>query len=82
MMLRNGLQQGTEKETIGAKLSQVIGCAIHYPAYEKNMYQCRCGTTFPYYIVSYAYNQDSWEDVLRMHREGNMKYARWEEDTD
>jgi len=67
------LQEGShvaEVEKIGAKLSKVIDCPVRYPAYDKNIFACHCGITFPVFVVKAAYDSDNWSDVLKIHKEG------------
>jgi len=40
-----------ELDYLGSKLSIEIGCPVHYPAYNKNLFECRCGVIFPLYLV-------------------------------
>ncbi len=59
-------QYGSEWETInrlGSKLSLVTGCVIHYPAYNKRLFECKCGVVFPVYVVQ----QEQWEEMKEMH---------------
>jgi len=54
-----------EVDSLGSQLSLEIGCAVHYPAYNKNLFECKCGVIFPLYIV----RGRNWELVRRKHKE-------------
>lgn len=63
-----GLQQPAgwqEVDELGRQLSIEIGCAIHYPAYGKRLYECRCGVVFPVYLVA----SRDWDKLRTKHRE-------------
>ena len=65
------VQQGLNEEidSLGAKLSIEIDCAVHYPAYNKNLFECRCGVIFPLYVVK----GQNWELIKQKHiEEGNL----------
>ncbi len=61
------VQQGLDNELdlLGSKLSIEIGCPVHYPAYNKRLFECRCGVIFPYYLV----DGGNWEGIKRKHEE-------------
>lgn len=40
-----------ELDNAGSRLSLIIGCSVVFPAYGKNMFMCKCGITFPVYMV-------------------------------
>jgi len=46
-----GNKQLVEVDQLGSKLSLEIGCAVHYPAFGKNLFECKCGVIFPLYLV-------------------------------
>ena len=54
-----------EIDRLGAKLSIELDCAVHYPAYNKNLYECHCGVIFPFYVVK---SQD-WELIKKKHED-------------
>lgn len=56
---------GEEIDYLGAKLSIEIGCAVHFPAYNKNLFECMCGVIFPLYLVK---GQD-WNLIRQKHIE-------------
>lgn len=38
-------------DTLGARLNVAINCPVHYPAWGKRIFECKCGKLFPLYIV-------------------------------
>ena len=60
-------QPGLDEEidSLGARLSVEIGCPVHYPAYNKNLFECRCGVIFPLYLV----RGGNWELIKQKHIE-------------
>lgn len=59
-------QNFAELDELGSRLSLEIGCAVHYPAYGKNTFECRCGVIFPLYVV----RGGDWGAIRRKHEEG------------
>lgn len=59
--------QGNDAEIdeMGRQLSIEIGCPVHYPAYGKRLFECRCGVVFPVFVVAGR----NWELIKRKHRE-------------
>lgn len=55
-----------EIEPLGSKLSLEIECAVHFPAYGKNMFECKCGVTFPLFIVQAG----NWKEIREIHKNG------------
>jgi len=51
---------------LGQKLNLAINCPIHYPAFGKRLFECKCGVTFPLYIVEGR----SEEELAKIHSEG------------
>ena len=43
---------------MGSKLSLTISCPVHYPAYGKNIFECRCNKLFPIYVVKGKSNDE------------------------
>ncbi len=64
--LMQGSDQMIEVEELGAKLSTVIHCPVHYPAYNKRMFECQCGVLFPVYFLKG--NLDNWDIIIRKHK--------------
>lgn len=60
-------QPGLDEEidSLGAKLSLEINCAVHYPAYNKNLFECKCGVIFALYLVKGG----NWQLIKRKHIE-------------
>ena len=58
-------QQGdlAEIDSLGSELSMRINCPVHYPAYNKNLFECRCGVIFPLYIV----RGNDWDTIIKKH---------------
>jgi len=40
-----------EIDQLGSELSVAINCSVHFPAYNKNLFECKCGVIFPVYVV-------------------------------
>ena len=40
-----------EIDELGSRLSVIIHCPVHYPAYDKRMFECKCGVVFPLYLL-------------------------------
>lgn len=64
---RYNAQPGLSEEIdyLGAKLSVEIGCAVRFPAYNKNLFECKCGVIFPLYVVK----GQNWDLVRQKHEE-------------
>jgi len=58
-------QQGNGIGELGGRLSIEIGCAVHYPAFGKRLFECKCGVIFPVYLV----DGGNWELIKRKHIE-------------
>ena len=54
-----------EIDSLGAKLSLEVGCAVHYPAYGKNLFECKCGVIFPLYVL----RGGDWPGIRKKHEE-------------
>ena len=55
---------------LGSQLSIEINCVVRYPAYDKRMFECGCGVTFPLFIVE----GENWEMAKEKHqREGRKR---------
>lgn len=68
MTWRAFAQQGNlqEIDILGSRLSREIDCPVHYPAYNKNMFECQCGVTFPVFLVK----SGDWDKVREIHKNG------------
>ncbi len=63
-----GSDQQLEQDELGALLSLRINCAaVHYPAYNKPLYECCCGITFPLSLVQYCRKINDWSYVQEKH---------------
>jgi len=52
-----------EVDQLGSKLSVKIGCAVHYPAYGKHIFECEHGVCFPLFVVA----SEDWEYITHKH---------------
>lgn len=68
------MQPGLDEEldTLGSRLSVEIGCPVHYPAYNKNLFECRCGVIFPLYLVK----SRDWDRIKQKHLEERRMVRR------
>jgi hypothetical protein len=55
-------------ELAGAELSKFLNCAVHYPAYDKRLFECRCYVTFPVWAVEAAMKNGDWTDIAKHHK--------------
>lgn len=62
-----GSDQLVEVDELGTRLSLEIDCAVHYPAFGKHIFECKCGVLFPVYFLKYG----DWETVKKKHEGGN-----------
>jgi hypothetical protein len=67
---QQGSDQWLETEELGAKLSDILGCPVHYPAFGKNLFECKCGVIFPKYVVKYCAESCQWQPILDKHSQG------------
>ncbi len=63
--LVRGSDQLQEIDELGSELSVAIHCAVHYPAFGKNLFECQCGVIFPAYLVK----GKDWELIKQKHIE-------------
>jgi len=54
-----------EIDSLGKELSLKLDCPVHYPAHNKNLFECRCGVIFPLYVVK----GENWQEIIRKHIE-------------
>ncbi len=54
-----------EIDQLGSKLSIELHCPVHYPAYNKNIFECRCGVIFPLYVVK----MQDWKLIKQKHED-------------
>jgi len=58
-----GSDQLAEIGELGSDLSVEISCPVHYPAYNKHLFECMCGVVFPVYIVK----RRDWSIIREKH---------------
>ena len=51
-------------DRLGSELSKQLHCAVHYPAYGKNIFECECGVIFPLYMVKGG----NWPALVDKHK--------------
>ena len=66
-----GSDQMVEVDELGSLLSEKINCPVHYPAFNKHLFECHCGVVFPVYLVK----SRNWELIKRKHIEEGV-YAK------
>ena len=64
-----GSDQQLEIDELGSELSKRIHCAVHYPAFGKNLFECGCGVIFPLFSVK----GQNWASIIRRHEDGIKK---------
>ncbi len=62
-----GSDQQLEVDELGSILSLVLDCAVHYPAYGKNLFECTHGAIFPLFAVRGAANARDWSQIKERH---------------
>lgn len=67
---QQGNYQMPEIDELGSQLSLEIDCAVHYPAFGKRLFECRCGVIFPTYLVA----SRNWKLIRKKHIE-ERRYA-------
>jgi len=55
----------SEIDRLGSELSIRLHCPVHFPAYNKNLFECMCGVIFPLYVV----RGHDWEILIQKHDE-------------
>lgn len=68
-----GSDQMQEVMGLGAQLSLAIGCPVHYPAFDKNLFECKCGVIFPLYFLK----GHSWEEIKEFHNKERKLALAW-----
>lgn len=58
-----GNEQFQELESLGSELSIQISCPVHFPAFGKNLFECKCEVTFPVYLV----RSRNWDKIRQRH---------------
>ena len=54
-----------EIDELGSQLSIELGCPVHYPAFGKRLFECKCGVIFPAYLVAWK----NWDLMRKKHEE-------------
>ena len=62
---QQGEQDWLQIDELGSQLSMEIGCAVHYPAFGKRLFECKCGVIFPAYLAA----SRNWELIRHKHIE-------------
>lgn len=73
------VQGGEQTQLLDACASQLsikIGCVVHYPAWNKRLFECECGVLFPVWMVEHAVNSSDWDEVLRIHNDRENKQVQ------
>ena len=61
-----GNTQTRQIDEMGSKLSLMLKCAVHYPAYDKRIFECKCGVLFPVFMLE----GQTDEEIIKHHKEG------------
>lgn len=56
-----------EIDKLGRQLSIEIDCPVHFPAYDKNLFECKCMIVFRFDQVKYAVTSGNWSIVKEIH---------------
>ena len=54
-------------ESIGRALNLYIKCPVHFPAYDKRLFECKCGVIFPMWQVEAAIMTGDWSAIDLLH---------------
>lgn len=54
-------------EQIGKALNLHLGCAVHYPAFDKRLFECKCNRIFPAWMVEHAVDSNDWSMIDEIH---------------
>ena len=57
-------------DLMGSELSVRLDCPVHYPAFNKRLFECKCGKTFPVFMVDAAMQTEDWSQVEHIHENG------------
>ncbi len=55
-------------DKIGAALNLHLNCSVHYPAFDKRLFECKCNIIFPYWMVEHAVETGDWSMIDEKHR--------------
>ena len=56
-----------EIDQMGKALSLELGEPVHFPAFDKNLFECSCDKVFPYHMVKYASLTGDWSRIREKH---------------
>lgn len=63
--VQNGNLQAIEH--LGSELNLHINCPVHYPAYNKRLFECKCNIFIPVWMVEAAEKTGDWSLVEELH---------------
>jgi hypothetical protein len=58
-----------EIHKLGSRLSTEIDCAVRYPAYDKNEFECKCGVCFAAFVIKGAMLNNDFSELRKYHNE-------------
>jgi len=53
---------------MGSELSKRIGCPVHYPAWDKPVFECKHLIKFPKSTINRALETDDWQWIIDYHK--------------
>jgi hypothetical protein len=56
-----------EIDNMGSQLSIQIDCPVHFPAFNKSLFECKHGVIIPTFMVKGAILLNDWSQVIRKH---------------
>jgi len=65
---QQGNAQQEEIMKLGQALNNHIQCAVRYPAFGKNLFECKCGVIFMVSAVKEAVRTGDWGLVDEIHK--------------
>ena len=65
-----GGQDIQDIEEMGKELSKILQCPVHYPAWGKRLFECKCNVIFPAFMVKYAVESGDWTKIMEQHEKG------------
>ncbi len=54
-------------DLIGRELSLRIDCPVHYPAWDKPVFECKHLTQFPMFALKEAVKTNDWDYIVEHH---------------
>ena len=62
-----------EIDSAGSALSQHLSCkCCHYPAFNKRLFECKCGVIFPVWMVQAAIESNDWSLIDEKHEKEKL----------